>query len=291
MKRLVIAAFVLAIASCAPNEGGTGAIRGVVRDLQTGLPVPAMVEIVGSDVRTAAAIDGSFFFPQVKAGYATLSFDRKPYPKRVHVGAGTVARVRIFLPLKKPPRGRGGVGRSWGDHRMYRVVGSETRVHRSRIDCAIIPVKEPFHIGDHPAFRVVLRNNTGRNLYMVAPVEGSDEGDRYPIVTMTITGPENGLDIPRPGVRCGNLSPLGPGNFKLLAPGETLEPIDSPWWRYKEFDRLTFARAGEFTVTFRYSSDEENIGRWMGQDQEAYELLKHVPRLDIEKSITVNVVE
>jgi len=292
LRHVLVVALLLGSVSCASPDGDAGAIRGVVRDWRTGRPVIyGEVAVVGSNTRTGRAIDGSFFLPQVKAGYATISIDRKIYPRRIHVHAGHTSRVNIFLQLKNPPKEPYFAARRLGDHRWYRVVGTKARVHKSTIGCEIVPIRQPFHVGEHPAFRVVMTNNSGRDVPLVMPDEGSADGNRYPIVTMTITGPENGLDIPRPVAGCGNINPLDPGSFKVVHPGEALEPLESAWWRGCEFERQTFAKAGDYTVTFRYSSNELNAARWHGQSPPTYEALMQVPRFDLEKSITVSVVE
>ncbi len=259
-----------------------GVIKGVVRDSYRNLPLGyATILIVGTTSGAMSQRDGSYairFVPpgtyQVKAmmmAYHTVSFDR------IVVRMGEETDIPITLEEK------------WLADDRRRIVGTHTRVTIADVRCQVLPMADTFHVGDAPAFRVVISNLSDEWIYLVRAVDGSFEGIRYPMMSVAIDGP--GGKSASGGAGCGNANPLELSDFSLVEPAGDFEPFDV----YQENDRFT--EPGEYKVTFKYSTNSIDYKFWGDQfagprmHPSAWALLTRVPRLEIEESIVVQVVD
>jgi hypothetical protein len=145
-----------------------------------------------------------------------------------------------------------------------RIVGTKVSVSENDLRVAIIPAKTSFQVGDAPVFRVVMRNVSQKRFYLVGAIDGSERKWRYPHVTLTIEGPDGGVARPQLAF-CGNVNPLCRRDIVLIEPGDSLEPISQPFWPPVDAHYARFAKPGEFTVKFHYSSNALDYSDWQGR--------------------------
>lgn len=272
----------------------TGTISGVVRDTRTNEPAPyANVIVVGTTLGAMSLQDGTFRIVGVPVGVhqvrGMMIGHRDVTIGSVVVRSGEEAWVSIGVISPFP---------SFSDSAVAErsVVGSETRATAADIQVEIHPNKKPFRVGDRPVFHVVLRNVSRETFYLVGAIDNSEDKSRYPHVTLTVTGPEDG--ITKPGlIGCGNVNALETGDFVELRPGEWFEPITYPFWAPTDAHYANFAKPGRFVAKFHYSSDAIDYVQWDGRlktwptPESVIGLLKRVPRIMLEDSLEVTVVE
>lgn len=298
---ILVLAIASALAGSAEQHGRlpatkppTGKICGVIRDARTNeLVTYANVMVIGTTLGAMSLYDGQFSIVGVPEGVHRVKGMMMGYHSStldsVVVRSGEETWVSIAVMSAGP---------SFSDSAVAErsVVGSETRATAADIRVEIHPDNTPFRVGDRPVFRVVLRNVSRETFYLVGAIDNSEEKSRYPHVTMTITGPEGG--IAKPGlIGCGNVNPLETGDFVELRPDEWFEPITPPFWSPTDAQYAEFAKPGRFVAKFHYSSDAIDYAQWDGQlntwptPESVVRLLKRVPRIVLEDSLEVTVVE
>lgn len=269
----------------------TGTVKGVVIDADSGMPIADVnVQVVGVWRGGFTSDEGIFAIERVPVGIAKIAVwamgHRGKLIDSVTVNPSEETLLDITLEKRWPV----------SESEIRSVVGTEVDVVGDDLSCEIRPSKDRFSVGDHPEFTVVLRNNSDETCFLVGAIDDSETRARYPIVYVTIEGPEDGIS--RPTLHgCGFQNPLAPRDFVELPPGGTIAPITPPFWRPSDAFHAEFAIPGTYEVTFHYSSDEADYALWIGESSGGYALpgvidkLKRVPRVEIECSITVEVYE
>ena len=83
-------------------------------------------------------------------------------------------------------------------------------------------------------------------------------------------------------------------DFVELDPGGYFDPYD-PGWLPIEFKYGRFEKPGYYTVTFRYSTIENNVSNWLPGSNyllpRIASKLKNVPTLDLCCSVKIEVTE
>lgn len=166
------------------------------------------------------------------------------------------------------------------------------------LSCSISSLKSTYKMGEAPAIRVRIRNESDQAVYLVGSLDGSEAGMRYPHCGFEIRDSTGQLVEPR-YARCGNTNPLRPADFVRVAPRSVFDP-------YMEIDyggffgsylltlgRKTFSKPGRYKLRFHYSSANPKLEDWLGdgklgqdrgRDQKLTDLLRKVPKLDIESN-------
>jgi hypothetical protein len=267
----------------------TGTVKGLILDANSGAPIAfANVLIVGTSLGGMTMDDGSFTIPEVPFGVvkiAVLLMSYRPLKlDSVVIQSGKETFLNITLEKIWPEQ----------ESESRFVVGTEVHISADDLSCQIQPAKERFTVGDTPNFDVVLRNNSDETFFLVGAIDDSESKTRYPHVTLTIEGPENGISSPK-FARCGFQNPLTMRDFVEMPPGGTIEPITCPFWPPSDAVHARFAKPGRYVITFQYSSNEIDYAHWVGTSsggfapQPVIDTLKRVPRVEVECSITIEV--
>lgn len=153
--------------------------------------------------------------------------------------------------------------------------------------------------GPHAAGAVVpvraeVRNVSGRPLWVVGVLDGSEGGHRHPVYQPSIVGPRPAAPPESEG--CGNVAPLRLEDFRRLAPGEGFDPTDARaganFLPLLAFAHFTPARAGRYELRLTLSTASANVEDWLGMlgypgEAEVVARLKEVPRLSVESNTAV----
>jgi hypothetical protein len=121
---------------------------------------------------------------------------------------------------------------------------------------------------------------------------------RYPFVYFEVVGVDGGF-VPKTYLMCGLINKLRSKDFVAVEGGAALDPfagLDGAGHLHVMNPSIgTFREPGQYTVTFRYTTDEPLLARWNlpDHDDPAYrtilDLLRQVPLLDLSCSTTLSV--
>lgn len=173
-------------------------------------------------------------------------------------------------------------------------IGVDVRVSADDLRCEIVPLRPRYNVGDRPAFGVRIYNESDQGFFLVPTLDGSERGARYPNVEWLITGPDGGVERARM-LYCGNLNSLQPADFIWVEAGSVFDPYQGAGFTSLE-QTVVLARPGTYKVTFRYSTDEGDIRRWLGDwaghlSPIISEQIRRVPRVVLTASTTIDVEE
>lgn len=133
--------------------------------------------------------------------------------------------------------------------------------------CILTSGKTKYRIGELPALKVEIINNSSEDIYLIGSLDGSDVKWRMPYCYFTLQKPAP--DTVRVGPRCGTLNPLRKEDFVLIKAGEKFNP-------YQNLDRYgffsdytvtnteTFKNAGVYKIQFHYSTNSADIAKFLG---------------------------
>jgi len=170
------------------------------------------------------------------------------------------------------------------------------------LTCILQSDKTKYKVGELPDFKVEIANNTGKDIYLIGSLDGSDMKWRMPYCYFTIQKPKP--DTLQLG-RCGNLNTLRPPDFRLVKASTKFNPYESldEYGFFTDFTTTnseTFKNPGVYKIQFHYCTHSQDIKDFIGdrpihQDkaktQNLISLLKQVPKVDIvsnEIEITVD---
>jgi hypothetical protein len=162
----------------------------------------------------------------------------------------------------------------------------------SSLTCRLKCDKTKYKVGEVPKFKVEIVNNSGKDIYLIGALDGSDVKWRMPHCYYTIQKP--GPDTIH-FERCGNMNSLKPQDFRFVKAGSKFNPYENigDYGFFTDFTTTnseTFKSRGIYKIQFHYSTNSQNIKDFMGdrplqQDrvtmQKLVSLLKQVPRVDI----------
>ncbi len=266
-------------------ETATGAISGSVTVAASQEKVAfAQVVILGTRTGTTTTEDGAFRFSDLAPGTYVLhvmAIGHKRAVVTTNVVAGTITELKVEL-------GPWGLGPAAAAHA---TVGADVSMTAHDFQCKIVPARQ-FKVGERPEFKVRIRNRSWHTPWLIKSVDGSNDG-RYPQVSIEIVGPPDGFVVP-PALRCGNMNGLSEADFVRLAPGGAFDPFDNGWLPYGiQIGR--FAKAGKYVATFRYSTNEPQVKKWLGLPppsalpEELSQRFRHIPLLDLSASVEFEV--
>lgn len=268
-----------------------GTIAGIVTDAD-GQPITyANVILLGTRLGASTAEDGSFRIANTPVGgyrMKVLAIGFEPAIVPVTVRANGLTRVPTIAVSKQ----------RWGlsDSAAARVlIGTDVPSGGKSVTCRIRPRRATIHVGEHPAFDVQIANGTDSTLWLVPSLDGSARGARYPQVEIQIQGPPDGFQVPL-AMACGNMNGLAEQDFVELKAGKSFDPFASGWLPHSVVAG-TFRKPGKYVGTFRYSTNEPDVRKWLGWpppsdvSEVMAEHLRHVPLLEIECATEFEVVE
>jgi hypothetical protein len=269
-------------------ETATGTISGSVTVAGTLENVAfARVVILGTRIGATTTEDGAFRFSDLAPGIYALQVMAIGHQKKAGVTATVVAGRDTELKIELEP---------WGPSpaaAAHATVGADVSMTARDFECRIVPARA-FKVGERPAFKVRIRNRSWRTPWLIKSVDGSNDG-RYPQVAIEIVGPPDGFVVP-PALRCGNMNGLSEADFVRLAPGGAFDPFDNGWLPYGiQFGR--FAKAGKYVATFRYSTNQSQVKKWLGLPppsalgEELSQRFRHIPLVDLTASVEFEVRE
>lgn len=161
-----------------------------------------------------------------------------------------------------------------------------------KFDCILTSDKSVYKAGQIPKFEVRIINKSKEEVYLPGSLDGSEEQWRLPYCYFSIQKPiPDTLVFPR----CGNTNPLRLQDFKLLKPGEAIDPygkVDNYGFfsNHMAKQKETFKNAGRYTIQFHYSTIADTTKRSRRGFSESYRkadsteikrLLKQVPAINI----------
>ena len=135
------------------------------------------------------------------------------------------------------------------------------------LTCSLTTEKNSYKLGELPKLRVVIDNNTGKDIYLVGKLDGSDVKWRMPYCYFTIEKPKPDSV---PFSRCGNIDPLRKEDFVLIKAGEKFNPYGNIDHHGFVFDHNilnpeTFRNAGIYKIRFHYSTNSSDLSKFKGQ--------------------------
>src|SRR5688572_9697778 len=158
------------------------------------------------------------------------------------------------------------------------------------LTCILKSDKTKYKVGELPDFKVEIVNNTGKDIYLIGSLDGSDVKWRMPHCYFTFQKPKP--DTPQLG-RCGNMNTLRPTDFRLVKAGAKFNPYESldEYGYFTDFmitNPETFKIPGVYKIQFHYCTNSQDIKDFVGdrpiqQDKAKTEilmsLLKQVPKI------------
>jgi hypothetical protein len=258
-----------------------GSVSGMVTDSETKLGMGfAEVSVLGTKRGALADEAGRFRITKLQPGSYTIKAKMMGYESasaQAYVRAGLETDLRMeLLP--------------WG----FNVASRESiriaaRLDTNDIECEIRPGKRKFRVGDSAGFTVRIHNRAPLPLWLVRSLDGSTDRARFPHVILEIAGPAGGYHVPA-YIGCGNINALREVDFVLVYPGEPFDPFEKGPLPYS-LRSGRFIKPGKYVATFRYSTNEPDVRKWLGwpptqtMSDNISQRLRNVPLLDLACSV------
>lgn len=162
---------------------------------------------------------------------------------------------------------------------------------KSPVELRLSADKKEYRSGERPTFSVLFANVSSLSVTVLRCLDGSGSGRRYPIYSATATVDGEPAAVEKLVGFCGNMNSLTKDDFKVLAPGETYDPIHSEGcFGHYGLEALVFSKKGHYKVTVAYDVSTTEDRKFFGDGLESGgELLKKLPRVKI-VSNTVELV-
>ena len=240
------------------------------------------VVVLGTRRGAQAGEDGRFRITDVPEGTYQIRLQlpgTRPMSRIIEVRGETIDLGDLVLAKPVPP--------------PQVEIGTRTSV-RTKDLVATIRSPRFLRVGDAvPTFVVRIENRSDEPVVLVRSVDGSDSF-KSPRVTISIEGPPGGFAV-RPSVRCGNTNGVSTEDFVTVESGEEFDPYASGWWG-SNLRQGSFAKAGTYTATFRYSTMNPDARAWMSEPWSGNELpgtyrdlLAQVPYVELTATTTFEV--
>ncbi len=147
----------------------------------------------------------------------------------------------------------------------------------NEFECFISTNKEIYEIGETPEITVTIKNNSGKDVYLIGSLDASEYKWRSPYCYFEINKPNN---ISSPILkRCGNMNSLRKEDFKLVKSGQSFDPYQSiddyGFFSSNEIKKKeNFQAPGKYKITFYYSTKSTELSDYRGHDNQKNELKK-----------------
>lgn len=145
----------------------------------------------------------------------------------------------------------------------------------NKFECSIVTTKSTYSIGETPEITITIKNNSGKDVYLIGSLDASEEQWRSPYCYFKIDKPKSD-SLPIIG-RCGNMNSLRIEDFKLVKSGETFNPYqsidgDGFFGSYEIERKENFQNPGIYKITFHYSTKSTKLEDYLGDGDENTEL-------------------
>jgi len=163
----------------------------------------------------------------------------------------------------------------------------EKRDSTKDFECLITTRKQVYKIGETPKITVSIKNNTGKDVYLIGSLDGSEVRWRIPYCYFKINKPTiDTLPVLR---RCGIVNPLRKEDFVLVKAGETFDPYQSVddygFFSSNEINRKeNFRKPGKYSITFCYSTMPTGgygFAANVNKTPELKTLLSNLPKIEL----------
>lgn len=163
------------------------------------------------------------------------------------------------------------------------------------LPCTLTSDKTIYKVGELPDLKVEIVNNTGRDIYLIGSLDGSDVKWRMPYCYFTIQKPKP--DTIRLA-RCGVVNPLRTEDFVRVKAGQKFNPYQSAG-RYGSFPDYTitngetFKNPGVYKIQFHFSANSNDIVKFSfdrhfikshADSVRLFSSFNKVPKTDIESN-------
>jgi len=159
-------------------------------------------------------------------------------------------------------------------------------------ECLLTASKKIYKMGETLKLEVSIKNNSGKDVYLIGSLDGSERKMRNPYCYYTIEKPKK--DSLPLIVGCKTLNPLEKEDFKFIKTGGSFNPYqldEDGLFSTRELKRKeNFKTPGKYKITFHYSTKSVKISDYRGDDknEELQELFKRVPHIKL-SSNTVEI--
>jgi len=124
-----------------------------------------------------------------------------------------------------------------------------------------------YRVGEAPEIKVTISNNSDQDIYIVGCLDHSDIQGRYPYCDYEISSIPNPFEE-KVHYRCGNKNALRVADFVHVPAHTTFDPfmkVDQyGFFGSSKLFADNFSKPGKYMFRFVYSSDSNNIDKWMG---------------------------
>jgi hypothetical protein len=158
-------------------------------------------------------------------------------------------------------------------------------------------------LGSAPNVTVAITNQTDADTYLVGSLAGSGVKMRYPHCYFEVVGPDGESAVKEFVPEDPLVNVLRQEDFVKVRPGESFDPYDRGhrFFPAIQLHPSTFGKAQEYRIQFVYSTKNDNIAFWRGDDWgrvpadeklKVLTIFKQVPKVEVRSNeIKVTVVE
>ena len=157
------------------------------------------------------------------------------------------------------------------------------------------PPKQTYSLGEVLELQINIINNTGKDVYFIKGLDGSEVKWRMPFCYFNIEKPV--VDSPMDYIgRCGMMNSLKIEDFVKIESNTIFNPYGDYLPKY------VFNNIGTYKITFHYSTKSNNITDYFGRGfekdrtkrelKELEKLFNQVPKLELQSNtIEIEVIE
>jgi len=168
----------------------------------------------------------------------------------------------------------------------------------TEFECLLVSSKQTYSVGEIPRLEVSIKNNSGKDVYLIGNLDGSAHKFRMPFCYFEIKKPV--IDsLSR--FHCPNVSPLRKEDFIFVAKGDTFNPYHNNQY-YEILNKGNFMQIGKYQITFHYSTKSSDIDDFFGDKiygsyprqykRPLADLFRFVPSIELSSNtIEIEVVE
>lgn len=160
--------------------------------------------------------------------------------------------------------------------------------------CTISAEKVSIVQGTVPRVNVAITNKSGKDVYLVGSLDGSEVGWRFPKCGFELLDAA-GKPVPqkRPMSRCGNMNALKTTDFAKVAEGAEFNPTGKGFFGSSQLYRFRQLPPGTYILRFYYQTSTKSAEDYSGDLQrsrlkpvspEIQELFEAVPLIDIKSN-------
>lgn len=131
----------------------------------------------------------------------------------------------------------------------------------TEFECSLVSSKQIYSLGETPKLKVYIKNNSGKDVYLIGNLDGSAHKFRMPFCYFEIEKPI--VDSSSSGFHCANVSPLKKEDFILVTKGDTFDPYHNNQY-YEILSKGNFIQVGKYQITFHYSTKSSDIDDFFG---------------------------